>query len=115
MNKVVELYNQGASHEEIAAGAGISISSVARSIRRAKNNGELPEKQPADPTAKLNNALRKGGVVKGSISEMLLSMPKPAQHWVMVNVPDGATVAELAAAVLMDAYYDEMGDDVTQG
>ena len=112
MNKVVELYKQGASHEEIAAGAGISISAVARAIRRARNNGELPEKQPADPNTKLTNALKQEGVTKGSISKMLLSMPKPAQHWVMANVPDGATVAEFAAAVLMDAYYEEMGDDI---
>jgi len=112
MNRVVELYKQGASRTEIAAIVGISITTVARAIRRARNNGELPEKQPADPTAKLHHTLKQGGVVKGSVSKMLLAMPKPVQHWVMDNTPEGATVSDFAAAVLMDAYFEEMGDNI---
>lgn len=111
MNKLIKLYNQGASRKKIASGAGVPLSSVSRLIREARERGDIPPKKPADPEIKLANTLKKACITKGTISRMLLMLPADAQHWVMNNTPEGSTVAEFAAAVLMDAFYEEMGED----
>lgn len=52
----------------------------------------------------------KGGVLMGNLSQAILSLEAEtpgAGHWVLDQVPKGATLAEFLKTMMVDAYFDE--------
>lgn len=109
LDRLVELYNQGVIQKEIGNELGISLAAVSRLLVRARDVGRLPPREPTKPQAVVNGELKKYSANRGTISRMLLLMPPEARAWAMTNTPENATIADFAASVLLDAYYDEMG------
>ena len=110
MEKVVEMVNAGVPQKEMSAAVGVSKASITKMIQRARDTGRLPPRTPTKPQARVNNDLKKFDVTRGTVSQMLLLLPQEARDWVMDNTPPGASIAVFAASVLLDAYYDEVGD-----
>ena len=110
LDRLVELYNQGVIQTEISKELGVSIATVSKLLVRARDIGRLPPKEPTKPQAVVNGELKKYHTNRGTISQMLLLMPAPARAWVMKNTPEGATISDFAASIILDAYYDETGN-----
>ena len=109
MEKIIAMVEAGVAQSEMAKRLDVSGVTITKSIQRARDLGRLPPREPVTPQAKLNNELKKFEANRGTVSQMMLLMPEPARAWVMSNVPENATIADFAASVLLDAYYDEMG------
>lgn len=110
LDRLVELYNQGMIQKEIGKELGISLAAVSRLLVRARDVGRLPPKEPTKPQSVVNGELKKYSANRGTISQMLLRMPPQARAWAMKNTPEGATISDFAASILLDAYYDETGE-----
>ena len=104
LQQVTDLTKGGKSAKDVAAALGISLSMAHLYIREAREAGMLPPRPlPVLLRGKDDPAL-------GSMKLMLSLLPEEVRLWVYTQVPKGSTVAELAAAILADAYADETGD-----
>ena len=82
------LHNANLSTEVIAERLGVTVRTVGSYISRA----------------------RAGGLVFGesnSVGRLLQSLPPEVRCWLNAQVPPDGTVAEMIAAIIADAYYEE--------
>ena len=108
---VAELLAKKYSHAQITAETGIGPSTIARLTRRGRDLGIIPPKHTVSDWSKVNTAVKARGLARGSIQHMLEALPQEARNWFMDNVPEGVTIAEYAASIIVDAYHEEKGDN----
>lgn len=106
--EVAKLRLAGVSHMDIAKAADISISAVAREVKKARAADLLPPKPPSSSAAKLTEEVKRNRVVRGTVREVLETLSPEARQWLLATTPDGSSVASMLAAIVTDAYHEEM-------
>lgn len=104
---VAELLAKDYSHAQITEETGIGPSMIARLTRRGRDLGIIPPRQPVGIRSKVNTSVKARALTRGSIQAILETLPEDARIWFMDNVPKGATIAEFAASIIVDAYYED--------
>jgi len=84
---------------QIAAARGVGAGTINCHLSAARAAGIMPRKK-----AKAFEA----GIKMGNFSEAVYGMPPHVKAWVQGNIPDGATVAEFFAAIVVDVANEEL-------
>jgi hypothetical protein len=68
------------------------------------------------PMHRVNDFLKQAGIARlispNVIENVALhKLPQEIKTWLCANTPDGSTVDEVVISILIDAYYDEVGDE----
>lgn len=59
---------------------------------------------------RLDNKMVAAGVTLGNGGrQMILALPDEIQDWLIGQVPEGATISEVVAAIVIDAFHDDAG------
>lgn len=107
--QVAKLRIENLSRTEISNNLGISVSAVAREIAKAREQGLLEPRKKGSLRNKVNNDIREAGLSRGSIQKVLEALTPEARAWVIDNTPQGGDISLLLAAVVTDAYNEEVG------
>jgi len=110
VEQVAELLEQRLSYFEIKERTGFSTTRISRLIRFGRGAGLIPPRKPSTSRAKMSATLGALNIKRGSIQEIMEALPPEVRTWLLGNVPEGATIADFAASVIVDAYYEEVGD-----
>jgi transposase len=90
--RVVALLQEGLTDAEICARLGIAQGTVSSYGTWARREGLLPCRR--DP---------------GRPRSILHTLPPAVRRWLAEQVPTGGSVEEFVAAIILDAYHEEMG------
>ena len=110
VEQVAEMMTQGLSYLEMQEKTGWNQSRISRLIRHGRGAGLIPPRKPSTSRAKIHATLKTLNVKRGSIQEIMEALPPEVRTWLLGNVPEGATIADFAASVIVDAYHEEVGD-----
>jgi len=108
--QVARMRLDGVRRTEVATQLGISINMVAREITKAREVGLLPPKQPGDFGNQMREAVKRHGIKKGSVQDVLALLTPEAREWLMKITPHGDTLASIMAAIVTDAHQEEVGE-----
>lgn len=103
-DRVLPLAKQGLRPLEIAQRLNLPPSKVRNSIQFLRRAGKLPIFKRKD---NLRPVLRYGNVRLGSVADRLREAEPDFQSWLLSQVPEGSSVADLAMAAIYDVYLDE--------
>lgn len=102
--RVLPLAKQGLRPLEIAERLNLPPQKVRASIALFRRTGQLPPFKRKD---NLRPVLRYSNVKTGSVADRLREAEPEFQRWLLSQVPEGSTVADLAMAAIYDVYLDE--------
>jgi DNA-binding transcriptional regulator LsrR (DeoR family) len=105
--KAVSLYNQGLPVAAVASELGVHSASIYRTLHRAREAGVEVRSTPHNDNTWYHRQKLLGNVKQGNWPGFLAKLPEEVATWLARNVPEGATLAELIAAIVLDAYADE--------
>lgn len=93
--------DRGCTTREAAEAIGLSYSQANKIVSVARSRGLLER--------------RKGNILKctniGSLGKLAHEQSEDIQHWIRDQIPEGGTLSELAMSCMVDAYFEEKGDD----
>lgn len=104
--QVAALMQDGMTQREIAKELGLSFQAVHDAYQRAVAKGVMPQRRCRKP----DNVLAHRGLRSGTMKDMLSVMPIDVVLWLCDITPPGATVGEVVAGIVKDAYADEVED-----
>lgn len=98
--------------DEIEQRLGINRVRLTQDVHMARRVGLLPEFEPARPpevnrSERMQKAIQQRGFAGGNIRQVYGALTLEAQDWLLRQVPEGSSVAEVVAAIITDAYLDE--------
>ena len=105
--RIVKLKLAGHPNRVVCDRTGWSMSRISRFVQRAREAGLIPPRGVQTRSVQITTALAQLGCRRGSIQQTLDTLPKDVRWWVIQSLPEGSSVAEFIAAVLVDTYYDE--------
>jgi len=82
---------------------------VGTRITKARELGLLPPKPIMSRHDQITLALKEKECDRGSIKQTLSGLSEDELLWLLNQLPAGMSVAELIAAIVKDAYAEEMG------
>lgn len=94
----IDMHNDGHRASSIAQVLGVRPSTVSRYLRDARVQGRLPPLPPKKTRPR----------VKGTMRDILDVIQPDVMVWLYGQTPKGATVAETIAAIITDAYCEEL-------
>jgi hypothetical protein len=83
---------------------------VGTRIAKARELGLLPPKPIMNRHDQVTLALKEKACDRGSIKQTLSGLSEDELMWLLDQLPAGMSVAELLAAIVKDAYAEEMGE-----
>ena len=93
----------------LADALGLDLMCVKNHVARLRKKGELPHFKRKSPKGRLARATFDERDIKvGPMQDLLGGLPPAIIKWLAGEIPDGSSVAEFAAALIRDAYYEEM-------
>jgi hypothetical protein len=106
----------GMTSKEIAEQTGMGVRQVGYYIRQLMIAGELR------PAAARKWSVQRGilrdakseGLETGKVGDALLRLPPETLTWLLRQTPSGATVADVMLGFVIDAYTEEMTEDVAK-
>jgi orotate phosphoribosyltransferase-like protein len=100
------LMNNGLNTREVAAAMGITYKHASNVMTRARQAGLVP---PLDVSTaeRARNQLRKRGIACGSIADTLNALTPEVAGWLAAQAVEGASLADLIAGFITDAYFEE--------
>lgn len=104
---IVEMHKQGLDNHQIAARLGMTPSRVATIVYEARKLGLLPPVKHLWSRSSVASCLHECGSKIGSMREIINSLGPEATVWLMKQVPEGASMAALIAAILTDIFMEE--------
>lgn len=106
--QVAKLRHEGATHMEIAEALNISTTAVARAVKKARADGIMPPAKEGRVRGKIDEELKTHGLLRGNVQDVLEGLTPEMRDWFMRQTPRGTTVASMLAAIVIDAYNDEV-------
>lgn len=103
---VARLLGEGRDRDEIAAALQITRVKVNAHIHDARRRGALPRFEP-NHRNQLMHDLKNRGIRLGGLSEVFDALTPEVARWLGEQAVDGSTMAELIAAFVTDAYFEE--------
>ena len=103
---------QRGTYENITARVRASSIARAKAIEERRRAGETLTsigKSAGITKQAVHQRIRKNNL--GSVADVLSLLTPAAQLWLNKQVPAGGTVADIIAAIVTDAYAEEMGHD----
>lgn len=107
-NAVMDLYEKGMSQADIARRFGVAVWVVQKVVARARRIGDARANSGQNANY-YEVARRKHGSV-GSIRAVMAALSPGAAQWLINETPHGATVSDVLAAVVNDAYMEDAGE-----
>lgn len=101
--QVAALMQDGMTQREIARELGLSFQAVHDAYQRAVAKGVMTTRRCRKP----DNVLAYRGLRSGTMKDMLAAMPIDVVLWLCEITPEGATVGEVIAGIVKDAYAEE--------
>lgn len=100
------LVKNGLNTREVAAAMGITYKHATNVMTRARQAGLLPqiEVSIADRT---RHQLRQRGIAVGSLRGTLNALTPEVAAWLAAQAVEGASLADLVAGFITDAYFEE--------
>lgn len=106
---VAELLAKNYQRAQISEETGLSPTAIARLVRKGRELGVIPPRQPASTRSKIKTILKAHDVQLGSIQNMIEALPEEIRFWLLNSMPEDVTLAEFTASIIVDAYHDEKG------
>lgn len=113
---IAALAMQGLSAAEIGDRIGISARAVQKRIAKLMAVGLLPRAR--ERRGKLDAekhggimAMQRSGKPWGSMRALAKDMPPSVVAWLADQVPEGGTVSDVLYALVVDAYFEDRGDE----
>ena len=109
LDRIAEMARQGKKLREIAEAVGLHESTVSRKLAGLpdpvqRGNGRSPRL--------VGLAVMKKYVTPwGAMTDIAARLTDDQLVWLMNQVPEGATVADVLTALVVDAYHEEKGDE----
>jgi len=107
--EIVELYNGGMAYHEVAEKLGVPTRRVYSTLYRAKQRGIAVRHDKVESPRERRLRIVAGRPV-GLMTQMLETLDEPVLSWLMKVTPQGMSVAEYVAAMVLDAYHEEVSD-----
>jgi predicted ArsR family transcriptional regulator len=108
---ILRLLLAGVSRAEIAKQLGITPVRLIHDVAQLRQRGLYPKYQPKGDTPKTYNivkhALEKNRVRGGRLGDIYGHLTPEAGLWLVSQVPDGSSVAEVVASIVTDAFHEE--------
>lgn len=103
---VARLVKKGIDRDTIAAQLGTTRKNVNAHINQARMHDVLP---PFKPQARylVENALKKRGIRMGGMPDVFEALTPEVARWLGRQAVEGMTMAEVVAAFVTDAYFEE--------
>jgi hypothetical protein len=115
MNKrikaVAKAWNARERPSEAAAKIGISLAQYHRAVRFAKDAGLTVAREKREGTSynALISRLNDQGSKIGSIGKIIIGLDKETRGWLLNQIPEKGTAAELITTMINDAFDEENG------
>tara|TARA_R110000822_G_scaffold71205_4_gene171813 strand:+ start:572 stop:1141 length:570 start_codon:yes stop_codon:yes gene_type:complete len=116
--KIIELACKGLMPREIAEKLGITVRAIYYVSVKARHKGLLPPVQEMTRTRRTDTGYKcmariaeRKNVKMGSYRQVIEPLPPGIMHWLVSQVPEGGTVAELVASIITDTYHEENVDE----
>lgn len=100
---VLRLSQEGVMQKDIAARLGVTISMVGKDRTALRKAGLLQKRPPKDP---VTPALQDFQIKIGAVRPALHVLSMDELEWLLKEVPEGVTLAEVLVAIARDAYLD---------
>lgn len=104
--EVSSLHAKGYRQVQIARLLGVTRQSVHDALRRAEVKGASISKNVKFP----DQMICKAGKKSGTMSDLQRQLPIEALKWLIDITPPGAVVGDTIAAIIVDAYNEEIGN-----
>jgi len=106
---VAELRLKGMNNIQIGETLDRNRNWVSTRIAKARELGLLPPKPIMSRHDQVTLFLKENECERGSIKKVLSGLSEDELLWLLDQLPAGMSVAELLAAIVKDAYAEEMG------
>jgi len=106
---VAELRLKGMNNIQIGETLDRNRNWVGTRITKARELGLLPPKPIMNRHDQVTLALKEKECDRGSVKQALGALDENELMWLLDQLPAGMSVAELIAAIVKDAYAEEMG------
>ena len=107
---VAKMRRDGMTNPQITIATGKNRNWVSSRVKTARDMGLLPTKAEGSTREKITLVLDQRGCRRGSIQNTLGALDERELWWLLGQLPAGMLVAELLAAIVKDAYAEEMGE-----
>ena len=105
---IAEHWHAGKTAVEGAKALGINPSRWARGVRTARDAGLIPQNdRNSTPYWRLQKATRDHGITLGKVGVVMLGLEPHVREWVIAQTPVNSSIADLLAAMAVDAYHDD--------
>ena len=98
IQRCIDMHNEGHGASHIAQVLGVRSGTVSRYLRDARVQGRLPPLPPKKRRPR----------VKGTMRDILDAIQPDVMVWLYSQTPKGAQVSDTIAAIITDAYCEEL-------
>lgn len=94
--------------EQIGMLIGITTDQAREAARRARERGIVVRPAPTHRGESFDTMLTRGHIkAGGGVAQLMRGLPVEAQMWVIGQIPEGATCADVIRAIVVDAFNEE--------